>query len=156
LDCKGGKLTRLQHWAWRQRGQSRTQPAPRPTPACLLPLRVLSTPSCPEFLRLVTNKGRTFEIGNKDSPSQLISSYPNRPSGFLASVRGYEEVAKSASGAVGRGPLKTLQFIWANCNALPGAGGSEWPGPRAAACAWVWGCLPLLRAQAGSIVAQQH
>ena len=57
-----------------------------------------------------------FEVGNPDSPAQTITSYPNRPTGFLASVRGYEEYTKLAQNAVARGPLKTLQFVWANCN----------------------------------------
>ncbi|GBF88056.1 hypothetical protein Rsub_00768 [Raphidocelis subcapitata] len=75
---------------------------------------------CVEFLRFVTNKGRTFEIGNKDSPVQLITSYPNKPTGFLAAIRGYEEFSKLADGSSGRGPLRTLQFVWGNCNPIDG------------------------------------
>lgn len=64
-----------------------------------------------------------LELGNKESATQLITSYPNRPTGFLASVRGYEEYEKAPAGGLMRGPLKTLQFVWANCNAA-----GEWVG----------------------------
>lgn len=77
--------------------------------------------SCVEYLRLSTNEGRALEIGNADSPLQTIASYPNRASGFLAAVRGYEEYAKAEGGATMRGPLKTLQMVWANCNVEGGA-----------------------------------
>lgn len=83
---------------------------------------------CVEFLRLVTSKGRVFEAGNAASPTQLITSYPNKPTGFLAAVRGYEAYKKTADGSTTRSSLQTLQFVWANCNPL--AGGSA---PRPAA-----------------------
>ncbi|KAI8473107.1 MAG: hypothetical protein J3K34DRAFT_193576 [Monoraphidium minutum] len=74
--------------------------------------------NCVEFVRLVTNRGRVLELGNKDSALQLITSYPNKPTGFLAAIRGYEEYHAMASGASLRGPMRTLQFVWANCNAV--------------------------------------
>lgn len=52
------------------------------------PPALFSSPSsCVEYLRLVTNRGRVLELGNAASGTQLITSYPNKPTGFLAAVR---------------------------------------------------------------------
>ena len=67
-------------------------------------------------MRLITNKGHTFAVGNSASTAPLLAAFPNKQGGFLAAIRGYEQYTQGGGTATIRGPLETLQFVWAHCN----------------------------------------
>ena len=55
-------------------------------------------------------------VGNSASAQPLNTSSATTSTGFLAAMRGYEEYTTSGTTTT-RGPMRTLQFVWANCNA---------------------------------------
>jgi hypothetical protein len=61
-------------------------------------------------VRLTTNKGNTAEIGTPTGSAQITVSVPNKPEGFLAAVRGYEDFYMNQP--VTKGGLQQLQFVW--------------------------------------------
>lgn len=56
-----------------------------------------------------------MSVGNAASAQSLNTSTPTKSTGFIAAMRGYEEATTSGT-TVTRGPMRTLQFVWANCN----------------------------------------
>jgi hypothetical protein len=68
-----------------------------------------------QYLRLVTNQGHQLVIGDDASTSTLLTSYPAKTTGFVGAIRGYEEYTMGAGTATTRGPMRTLQLVWADC-----------------------------------------
>jgi len=83
--------------------------------------------TCIEYVRMATSNGRALVIGNSASNATLVTAYPNKKTGLLATVRGYESYAKGLiANTTVRGSLQTLQFVWANCNPNTAATGVFW------------------------------
>jgi hypothetical protein len=77
-------------------------------------------------VRLATNQARALAVGDANSSAPTVTTYPNKKTGFLGAIRGYEAYTKTLGTAVTiRGPLRTLQVVWANCNAPGAAAGME-------------------------------
>ncbi|KAI8464899.1 MAG: hypothetical protein J3K34DRAFT_438739 [Monoraphidium minutum] len=65
---------------------------------------------CIEFLRLHTNRSSSVSIGDAKSASPMRDATINKPEGFLAAIRGYEDHYPGQ--AVTKGGLQQLQFVW--------------------------------------------
>jgi hypothetical protein len=75
-------------------------------------------------VRFATNQGRALAIGEANSTTATTTTYPNKKTGFLAAIRGYEGYTKTLGSTVMlRGAMHTLQVVWANCNTAASGGG---------------------------------
>lgn len=71
-------------------------------------IREAASSKCIEYIKLTSSKGKSVSIGAAKGGGPL-SSAPAK-GGFLAAVRGYEDLLKGQ--AVTKGGLQKLQFIW--------------------------------------------